>query len=174
MRNRSYIVHIVLLGCLLSGPILAEPSFVQLVDFRIKDQFDNLHTSGYYRRSVVVLVTGDRAGSKFIEQWAPALQDSVAGLVDRYRVKFLPAAHLKGAPFFVKSKIKNKFAQKKANWILMDYEGLFKKAYDLPDEMCSLVGFDRQGERRWQKSVTTFDPVIQAEILVAIRRWAED
>ena len=52
----------------------------------------------------------------------------------------------------------------------MDYEGIFKKTYDLPDDMCSLVIFDRQGVRRLQKSVTDFEPETQAELLREIRR----
>ena len=150
----------------------ADPAPVSLVDFRIKDQFDKLHTAGYYRHSVVVLVTGDRKGSDYIEQWAAALHDSVVGLVDSYRVKFLPAAHLKGVPFFIKSTIKSKFPKEKEKWTLMDYGGVFKKAYDLPDDMCSVVVFDRRGIRRLQKSVTDFEPIVQAELLAEIRRLA--
>ncbi len=161
-----------LLMVLASGQSLADTADQNLVKFRIKDQFDKLHTSGYYQNAVVVLVTGDRKGSDYIPQWAPALNDSVSSLVNSYRVKFLPVAHLKGVPFFIKSTIKGKFPKEKEKWSLMDYKGLFKKSYDLPDDMCSVLVFDRQGVLRLKKSVTDFDQHVQTEILVAIRRWA--
>lgn len=172
--SRTLMMRLMLVVLLLvvSGIAVADTSPPTLVNFSIKDQFDKLHTSGYYQNAVVVLVTGDRQGSKFIEQWAPALTDSVSGLISRYRVKFLPVAHLKGVPFFIKSTIKGKFPQEESKWTLMDYEGLFKKSYDLPAEMCSLVVFDRAGVLQLKKTVTDFDPEVQAEILAAIRQWA--
>jgi len=156
-----------------ASAVAVQAAPVRLVDFSLEDQFGKLHTVGYYRNSVVVLVTGDRKGSKYIEQWAPALRDSVADLVDSYRVKFLPAAHLKGVPFFIKGAIKGKFPQEREKWTLLDYKGVFKKTYDLPDDRCSLVIFDPAGVHRLQKSVTDFDVRIQAEILTEIRRWVD-
>ena len=148
----------------------AEPPGTPLVEFRIKDQFDTLHTSGAYRGAVVVVVAGDRQGSRYIEQWAPALRDSVADLIARHRVKFLPVAHLKGVPFFVKRTIKGKFPQERDKWTLMDYEGLFKLTYVMPDDHCSLLVFDRAGRLRMQHAVTDFEPALQDELIAAIRR----
>ena len=61
---------------------------------------------------MVVVVSGDRKGSSFIEQWSPALEDSLAVQVKNFQVKFIPHAHLKGAPFFIKGAIKDKFNNK--------------------------------------------------------------
>jgi hypothetical protein len=144
-----------------------------LIDFRIKDQYGKLHTSGYFQDSVVVVVSGDRKGSTFIEQWSPALEDSLAAQVKSFRVKFIPHAHLKGAPFFIKGAIKDKFTQEGRGWVLMDWDGEFKKAYGLVEDHCSIVVFDPDGLRRIQVAVQEFDPEVFTRVLEGIRSLAE-
>jgi len=145
------------------------PEPIPLIDFRIKDQMGKLHTSGYFRDSVVVLVSGDRTGSTFIGKWSPILADSLAAEIKSYRVKFLPHAHLKGAPFFIKGSIKKKFSENPDEWVLMDWDGVFRKAYDLASDHCSIVVFDAQGARRIQVAVQEFEPRVFDRTLAGIR-----
>jgi hypothetical protein len=167
-----------LLACILApDPAGAESGTevepLPLIDFRIKDQFDKLHTSGSFRNTVTILVSGDRKGSSFIGQWSPALEDSLTSEVKRYRVKFIQHAHLKGVPFFIKGTIKGKFKEDADTLVLLDWGGEFRKAYDLTEDHCSIVIFDREGKRRIQEAVQEFDPQVFARILAGIRRLVE-
>lgn len=143
-----------------------------LVEFRIKDQFDVLHTSGYFRNSVVVVVSGDRKGHEFMGPWQTALADSLAPELETFRVKIIRHAHLKGAPFFVKGKIKSSFSRDPDQWVLMDWEGVFREAYDFREDYCSIVVFDSAGVRQLQLAVTVFDSEVFLRLLGRIRELA--
>jgi len=149
------------------------PEPLPLIDFRIKDQLGKLHTSGYFRESVVVLVSGDRKGSSFIGEWSPVLADSLAAEIESYRVKFLPHAHLEGVPFFMKASIKKKFSDNPVEWVLMDWGGEFRQAYGLEEDHCSIVVFDTRGVRRIQVAVQEFDPLVFHQTLIGIRALVE-
>jgi hypothetical protein len=151
----------------------AEVEPLPLIDFRIKDQFEKLHTSGSFRNFVTILVSGDRKGSAFIGDWSPVLEDSLAVEVKSYRVKFLPHAHLKGVPFFLKGTVKNKFTQDGQEWVLMDWGGEFRKSYGLAEDHCNIVVFDREGIRRIQEAVQEFDPQVFERVLAGIRGLEE-
>ncbi len=153
------------------SPLVPGPT--PLIDFRIKDQLGKLHTSGYFRNSVVVLISGDRKGSAFISEWSPVLADSLASEIKNYRVKFLPHAHLEGAPFFMKGTIRNKFSDHPDDWVLMDWGGDFRKAYDLAEDQCSIVVFDARGVRRIQVAVQDFDARVFHQTLTGIRGLVE-
>ena len=144
-----------------------------LIDFRIKDQMDILHTSGYFQDSVVVLISGDRTGSTFMDEWSPVFVDSLAAETATFRVKFIPHAHLKGAPSFLQGMIKGKFSEDPAEWVLMDWDGEFQEAYDLAEDHCSIVVFDTQGNRRIQVAVQEFDPWVFHQTLNGIRELVE-
>ena len=49
-----------------------------LVAFRIKDQFDRLHTDARFRGMPLLVAWGDRAGNDFRKLWSPVLTDSLA------------------------------------------------------------------------------------------------
>jgi len=166
-------VCLLLAGMLLPLSARAEVEPKPLITFRIKDQFGKLHTSGYFQNSVAILVSGDRKGSDFIKEWSPVLADSLAAEVKSFRVKFIPHAHLEGAPFFMKGSIKGKFSQAPDDWVLMDWSGEFNQAYELAEDHCSILVFDRDGLRRIQVEVQEFDPEVFTRVLAGIRQLIE-
>ncbi len=146
---------------------------LQLIDFRIKDQFDKLHTSGSLQGVVAIVVSGDRKGSGYMGDWVPVLTDTLAAEVNSRRVKIVSHAHLKGVPFFLKKSIRGKFSEDEKNWVLMDWKGEFRQAYDLAEDHCSILVFDRTGARRRQLAVREFDPEKFRGLLADIRTMAE-
>jgi hypothetical protein len=161
---------VVLVFLLLAIPVFAEVEPTPLIDFRIKDQFGKLHTCGYFQNSVAIVVSGDRKGSAFIGEWSPILADSLSAEVKSFSVKFIPHAHLKGVPFFMKGSIKGKFPQTPDGWVLMDWDGEFNKAYELKEDRCNIVVFDKDGLRRIQVAVQEFDEPVFTRLLSGIRR----
>ena len=119
---------------------------------------------------MAILISGDKKGSTFIKEWSPVLADSLAAEVKSFRVKFIPHAHLKGVPFFMKGSINGKFPRTPDGWVLMDWGGEFNKAYELKEDHCSIVVFDQDGLRRIQVAVQEFDQAVFARLLAGIRR----
>ena len=182
MRVRESGLSLLLLVLLLAGtgtpvPAAADSAAalepMPLIDYRIKDQMDILHTSGYFRESVVVLISGDRTCSTFMDEWSPVFVDSLASEIANYRVKFIIHAHLEGAPTFLQGMIKGKFSQDPAEWVLMDWDGEFQMAYGLAEDHSSIVVFDAQGARRIQVAVQEFDPWVFHQTLNGIRDLVE-
>jgi hypothetical protein len=113
-----------------------------LIPFRIKDQHDRLHTDARYRHAPLLVVWGDRKGSEYMAAWTTALADSLARPLARYRIRLLEVAHGKGAPFFVKGKIKGSFRDDGRGPVLMDWDGAFARAYACREDSCNVLLFD--------------------------------
>jgi hypothetical protein len=151
----------------LPGAQAAEDTFIS---FKIKDQFDRLHTDARYRGAVIVVTWGDRKGSSFMDNWSPALDDSLATEIKSYRVHHLEVAHVKGVPFFIKGKVKGHFSKEPEEYVLMDWDGEFNQAYDCTADHCNVLLFARNGKLIQQWAVTEPDPAILAEILAQTRQ----
>lgn|GEM_PF-931506 len=180
MSHRYRHAKLSLLGNLLLGNLLlilvSAPGIAgdctpqeELISFKLKDQFDRLHTDGRFRNAVLVVTWGDRRGSEYLENWDPALSDSLAAEIAGYRVRRLRVAHTKGAPFFVKGMIKDKMAKDPDRWTLLDWDGVFDQAYCCVEERANILVFDGGGRliNRW--SASEADPVLLEEILAEVR-----
>jgi len=141
----------------------------QLISFRIKDQFDYLHTDGRYRNSVLLITWADRKGSEYLGDWNRALADSLGEEVRTYRLRMLSVAHVKGVPFFIKGKIKNSFKQDTDKPVLLDWGGEFAEAYTCQPDHCNLLIFDRSGLFVASYAVTAVDSSFRAEVVAEVR-----
>ena len=139
-----------------------------LIPFEIKDQFDRLHTDARYRGAVIVVTWGDRKGSTFMESWGPALKDTLATEIARYRLHHLEVAHVKGVPFFLKGRVKGHFTRDPAAPVLLDWEGDFDQAYDCTADHCNVLVFARDSSLTGRWAVAQLDTPILTEILAAI------
>ena len=144
----------------------------QLISFRIEDQFDRLHTDRRYRGSAVLVSWADRKGSDYLDDWNGALGDSLAAEVRVYRVRLLNVAHVKGAPFFVKGKIKSALRRDHAQPVLMDWGGKFAEAYACTPDHCNLLIFDRSGQLVANYAVTTADSSVITDVVATVRALA--
>jgi hypothetical protein len=125
-----------------------------LITFRLKDQFDRLHTYGRYRRAALLVIWGDRQGSEHLPAWHRVLTDSLADRLAGYHLRLLPVAHTQGAPFFIKGKIKQNFRDRMTAPVLLDWDGEFRSAYNPVQDRCNLFLFDETGDwvRMWTVS----------------------
>jgi hypothetical protein len=127
-----------------------------LIDFEIKDQHGAEHTAARFEGRPLLALWGDRLGNEFMQQWSLLLADSLQVAVDVGRLGRIDVAHAKGAPFFVKGKIKKRFQQQWPRPVLIDWKGKFLQAYECSSDSCTVLLFDTEGRlaRRW----TTAEP----------------
>lgn len=140
-----------------------------LLVFRIKDQFDALHTDARYRRLPLLALWGDRTGSDFVNDWNTVLCDSLARELRGYRLRTVQVAHVKGTPFFVKGKVKRVFRDRDDAPVLMDWGGEFREAYACREDHCNVLLFDRESRLAAAWTVTVLDAALLAEILAVAR-----
>ena len=121
-----------------------------LISFKIKDQFDKVHTDEECRGNVLVIIGGDKGGAEFSGQWGRAIHESLAGEVAFDEVEFLRYADMRGVPFFLKGMAKGKFPREEESWVLLDWKGQIAKAYEFQSDETNIVVFSRDGQLRHQ------------------------
>ncbi len=167
---RTLSLTILGLTILLAVALAAAADSTGLITFRLKDQHDRLHTDARYRQAPLLVLWSDRRGADFMDAWAPLLADSLAAPLTGYRLNLVEVAHGKGAPFFVKGKIKGKFATPGRGPVLMDWDAEFARAYGCAADSCTILLFAPDGgpPARWTVGPVTGTTL--GAILAASRR----
>jgi len=142
----------------------------ELITFELQDQFKNDHFSEDVLGSVVVVLCSDKNGSQYNDVWGRSISDSIKQEAGFPNVKFLPVADLRGVPFFLKGFVRGKFPEDSTRWVLMDWKGLFPKAYDLLAEACNIVIFNQSGQFIHKDAVYEMDEAILNRVLAIIRK----
>ncbi|MFH1843030.1 MAG: hypothetical protein ABIF77_07455 [bacterium] len=158
-----------LLVAIAIGHATAGSSADALIPFKLKDQFERLHTDARYRRSVLVVTWGDRDAKDYLVPWRTALEDSLAPEIQSYRLRTLGVAHTKGVPFFIKGKLKGVFREQYGWPILLDWDGDFARAFACTEKTCNLLVFDEKGAFVQCWSVTDENPDLLTEIVRVVR-----
>ncbi len=130
---------------LLSSTTSALAQDSTLISFKIKDQFDKIHTDKDLSNSIVIIFGCDKDGSKYNQIWSKAIVDSLRNEEGFDQLKSLAVADLRGVPFFLKGFVKGKFPRERGKWALMDWEGEFAKSYRFEPKSCNIAVIDRSG-----------------------------
>ena len=156
----------------LPGVPCAEETCPTLIPFTIKDQHGAHHTERRFADSALLAVWADRRGSDFMMKWCSLLTDSLRTEIADAELRRIDLAHTKGAPFFVKGRIRDRFRRDFPDPVLLDWKGIFAKTYACAADSCTILLFDDQGKlaRRW--TVGDPNPVLSKEITEAARRTA--
>jgi predicted transcriptional regulator len=111
--------------------------------FLLHDQYNRAFTMRQCRGTVVVLLAGNREGSKQNHEWG-------ARIAERYRnrVVIIGIADVRSAPFFMKGRIKNNFKKEKVR-VLLDWKGEVFKKYGLTDNGSNIILIDKSGVVRF-------------------------
>ncbi|MFC1475449.1 hypothetical protein ACFLQW_00420 [Candidatus Zixiibacteriota bacterium] len=157
--------------CLLGIPAVgnAAERDTTLIDFKLKDQFDNEYRDDDWQGRIIVLFGYDRKGNEYQDQWLAALRDSLPPSGDSTAISFIRLANVRGVPFFLKGMLKGKFPQEPDQWVLLDWKGRFDKAYEFEDDACNILVFDRQGALVYRTPVTELNIGTLKQITTYIR-----
>ncbi len=131
------------LTCLLPMATVAAPA--ELIDFKVEDQFKKIHTRDEVRGKLFIIVGADRKGSEFTGAWSDAIMSGIRRLGVQDRVVAVGLADLRGLPFFLKGMIRGKFAEKSKGWSIMDWKGVFPKAYGFENDRANILVFGPDG-----------------------------
>lgn len=142
---RIYVSALLLtvLNLVLISPTHAEQ--MQLLDFEIKDQFDNVHRRSDIQGQIVLLIGGDKDGSQFNGAWGDAIHKSLSDHPQYARISLLAHADLRGVPFFLKGYARGKFPQSADQYVLMDWKGVIANAYNFTPKSSNILVFAPNG-----------------------------
>lgn len=145
-RGRAGLRPAILLFLLAVLATAASAQPERLVPFAIEDQFKETHSEAKLSGGVTVLVWCDRASRDMSDSWVESLEASFARGVPAGTWQVRHVAHTKGAPFFVKGKIRGSFSRDPDRWALLDWKGLFRETYAPPDEQVTVLMFGPDGK----------------------------
>jgi hypothetical protein len=131
-----------------------------LIEFRIEDQFQREHTHEEFAGQAVLLLWADRKGHDHVDAWKHALRARLAARIESGTLNLRGVAHVAGAPFFVKARIRKKFDREPRAWALLDWKGVVRDAYRPPEEQVTLLLFDREHRLAWRQSATSLDSAL--------------
>lgn len=134
-----------ILFILILFPLFIAAQSDQLVEFKINDQFDRLHTHEEIQDTVVVLIGSGRPGSKYNMKWGHQLGVKLQknGLFEG--VIFVAHADLRGVPGFLRGFVKSKFPQEEEKWVLLDWDGVLARSYDYDSKTSNILIFNQKG-----------------------------
>lgn len=141
-----------------------------LIEFELTDQFDRTYRGSDYAERVLYVVGSDKNGSQFNSLWAGAIFDALKEDHETGALVSFGVADLSGVPFFLKKLIKGKFPQDEDQWVLMDWQGRFDKAYGFEPDSANVLVFDAAGRLALQAHGREVDPELLERILAELRR----
>ena len=121
------------------------PCDVLLFDATVEDQFESDRSTAELHDTIAVVVWSDRKASEWAASWAELLADGLRGQIEGDLVELRAWAHTKGAPFFVKGRIRGSFPEQRAAWAFLDWDGRWKEHYDPREDHVTAYVFDRAG-----------------------------
>jgi len=136
---------------LLLAPIAAGAGAVELPceerlpEFELEDQFEDERTQDDVLGTVSVLIWADRDAREWSDDWRDMLTAALRGQVEGDLVQIRGWAHTKGAPFFVKGRIRGSFPEEPERWAVLDWDGVFEEHFEPREEHVTVFVFDREG-----------------------------
>ncbi len=165
-KTRMIIFRYVVLLFLM--PLFTFSQEAELISFDLKDQFDRIYTDKDYKGSIFIVVGSDKGGSKYNPIWSAAIYNELKNESVNKQLKLAGIADLGSVPFFLKGFIKNKFPKEREKWVLMDWKGIFAKAYKFKSGMSNILIFDHDGRLVYQTTAKEMDDKKLVEIIQKI------
>ncbi|MBS1913132.1 MAG: hypothetical protein JST22_14180 [Bacteroidetes bacterium] len=110
-------------------------------EFVIDDQFEHSWSASMFRGAVTVYVLSDRSGYEYNVNWTTPL-------LARFRnssVRFVPVADVQSVPGFLKGFIRSRFRDEFRYSVLMDWDGVLIKAFNMQEDVTNLVIANKSG-----------------------------
>lgn len=121
------------------------PCLDRLFEFEVEDQFKDDRTAADLLGRVSVVVWADRDAREFTDSWREAIESGLGDAIAAGDVQVRAWAHTKGAPFFVKGRVRGSFSEDRERWAFLDWDGLFRERYEPTDGEVNVFLFDRDG-----------------------------
>lgn len=150
-----------------TAPGSAEPPV--LIEFELQDQFDRTYRAADYAGRVLYVIASDKDGSRYNGSWSRAIFDALEGDREDEALATFGVADLSGVPFFLKKMIKGKFPRDQDQWVLMDWKGLFRKAYRFEPGASNILVFATDGRLVHRAHGREVEPQVLDGVVAALR-----
>ncbi|MEO1082726.1 MAG: hypothetical protein AAFY88_00645 [Acidobacteriota bacterium] len=128
-----------------------------LIPFELEDQFGEATSATDLEGRAVLVIAADGGGSDFTGPWSAKLGEAIARLELQEQIQILGLADLRSVPSFMRKRVRGTFSTDPASATLLDWKGVFSKAYDFEKNHCNLVLFDADGAVAQHAAVRELD-----------------
>lgn len=117
----------------------------------LRDQFDSPQRLTFPATNLVVLTIADKTGAEQIDAWIAAIKPRFAS-----RVEIRGLADVRGAPSFLRGKVRKKFQQTRQYPVMMDWSGDVCAKFNFQPGVANLLLIARDGTivGRWTGTAT--------------------
>lgn len=141
------------------------PSASRLIEFSLKDQFDDLHTDADAAGNVVLMIGSDGEGSDYNDLWGSAINEAIADHPHHDLLLQMPYADLRSVPFFAKGFARGMMPEAPEEWVMMDWKGKLAKAYAFTPGATNVLVFAPDGTLEIQTAGREPDPAVVEQIV---------
>lgn len=135
------------------------------INFKLPDQFEKVWNWNSFENKNVVIALADRKGSEFISAWVEPLRKSLGE-----KVAFVPIADVSAVPFFLKSFIRGKIAEKYSYPLILDWDGEVSEYYAVAENSTTMIFVGNDGlVKVWTAGVGKKDEV--EKFKAAVSSW---
>lgn len=108
--------------------------------FTIEDQFEKKWKKSDYTGKATLYMVCDRKGYDYVDNWTNKLV-----LQYKNKIHFVPIADVSPVPGFMKGYVRGQFKDKFTFSVLLDWQGVLVKAFDMEEGFPTLVLADKNG-----------------------------
>lgn len=133
-----------------------------LLEFRLHDQFGQLHDAATYRGRTLIVVAAGRGGRDAGTAWVEhlrAVQDSVGAL------PVLAVADLRGVPRLLRRIVRGRFPEDRRRAVLLDWDGALARRFGFDAERCTLLVVGPGGRAHMRTTSAAVDTALARTLL---------
>lgn len=153
-------------GLLLAG--LANAAESSLIAFSIEDRKGKTRTEKEFIGESFILIASDKGGSEYNDAWMTKIQTDLKEGENTAPAKILAVADLSAVPSLMRTAVKVMLPKPETINLLLDWEGVFLKAYEFKAGKANILVFSHTGDLIFQDAVTKLDETKAESIVVLI------
>jgi len=139
-----------------------------LLEFRLHDQFGQLHDAAAYRGRTLILVGAGRGGRDAGTAWVEhlrAVQDSGGGADTLQAVPVVAVADLRGVPRLLRRLVRGRFPDDRRRAVLLDWDGALARRFGFDTERCTLLVVGPSGRAHARTTTMAVDTTLARTLL---------
>ena len=147
-----------------SGGVAAD----SLLEFRLHDQFGQVHDAATYRGRTLIVVAAGRGGRDAGTAWVEhlrALQDSARDDAVLPALPVVAIADLRGVPRLLRRLVRGRFPEDRRRAVLLDWDGALARRFGLDVDRCTLLVVGPSGRAHARTTTMAVDTTLARTLL---------
>ncbi len=171
MSVRIFAVLIVAMWLAMLGTVAdVEGAEKKLIKFKLEDRDGKMRTEKEFKGKPLIAFASDKGGSKYSDARITGIQTGLKEKEGTRPAAVLAVADLSAIPSLMRGAVKRVLPKPEKLSLILDWEGVFDKAYGFKENKCNILVFSNSGVLMFQGAVTKVDDEKVGEIVAMIAK----